>query len=200
MTYTGSDAPLTTTDPAGRVDRTSYLVGYSHPIGHIDAFGRHECFRYDYDMRLSYIYDIDCPTNKEVPYGPLTPMIERRSFQYTAVGQMYLAQVMPDNAHPWTSIMYSYDSLGRTVNESVDVNAPPIGSYSIHHEDPERGANGRDGAVWAGLHAACAAGRAVQRRDLSASTAAAATSCDVLREIPRVEGRDGAPDERRPQR
>jgi RHS repeat-associated protein len=137
-TYTGFDAPLTTTDPLGRVDQSSYLPGYSQPIGHVDSVGRHSCLRYDYDMRPQYIYDIDCPA-EEVPYGPLTPMLERRSFSYSTVGQLALANVNADSAHPMESIAYSYDSLGREVDQTVGVYAPPLDFYTVHHEYPDLG-------------------------------------------------------------
>lgn len=138
--YTGFDAPLTVTDPLKRVESYSYVPGFKKPAAHIDAAGRHSCLRYDFEMRLQYVYDVDCPAGEEDVRGPAAPLIERRELDYTALGQLGQVSATADAARPTReTITYTYDSIGREIDENVDSHSTGVESYTVQHDYPDAG-------------------------------------------------------------
>ena len=132
--YTGFDARRSVVDPLGRTDQWSYAAGFFAPAGRIDATGRHSCYRYDYAMRPEYIYSSDCPDNTELR-GPATPLLERRALSYGATGLLKLITVgSADAGHiAGSSVGYSFDSIGREIEQDVTTPGSITESYAVKH-------------------------------------------------------------------
>lgn len=148
IAYTGFDRPLTIQDPLGRVDRYSYVGGFTVPAGRVDSTGRHSCFRYDFDLRPAYVYDTDCADNQDLRIVA-TPLVERRSWAYTETGERAAVRAPANGASAASDVEYTYDSLGRETSETVK-NGGPIDAYVISSSYGDQGRT-VDTQIWAGL-------------------------------------------------
>ncbi|MGZ4780055.1 MAG: RHS repeat-associated core domain-containing protein, partial [Thermoanaerobaculia bacterium] len=135
----GFDQTLSATDPATRVTTFSYVAGYAPPSGSIDATGRHSCYRYDTELRRQYVYDADCPASNHIT-GAAAPLMERRMYQYDALGQLTQIATGADAAHPTRdTVSYKYDSLGRATDETVEALLVGGESYNVHRTFADQG-------------------------------------------------------------
>jgi RHS repeat-associated protein len=136
-TYSGLDQTLRVDGPLSTWKKYTY-IGLDAQ-GSSDSNGYNACYRYDGDRQLFYIYAQDCSTTSSV-FGPLpAPAIERTRFEHTALGQVSTVTATGDvqggNLRPteaWVS--FSYDTLGRTLDETVYSGTSAVPSYIVHHD------------------------------------------------------------------
>ena len=132
MSFTGTDAPLTVTDPLLRVGSYTYptdtnwprtLVATMHePNGRVTSFG------YDSQARLVDVYNGPCPTTRNM-WDCNAPLASQRHLTYDARGNV--GQV--DAPAPRPSVYLNYDSLGRLVDDNVGVES------AVHHAFLDQG-------------------------------------------------------------
>jgi YD repeat-containing protein len=137
-TYSGLDQPLSISGPLGRSTTYLYATGFgTHLLGTSDSYGRQTCIGYDEDFRPGSKFSAPCPGNQLLvgpPPSPLNlPDLEDRS--YTPLGQLQLIYAYQGPARPSDATAhFTYDSLGRVIDQvihSIDTTVP---SYTIHHD------------------------------------------------------------------
>lgn len=136
VSASGFDQPLAVTDPLQRLSHFYYQRGFTtHPAGIAAGNGRQSCFRYDFDMRLQYVYNVvtGCAdgTGRDLR-GPATPLIERRRFTYDDRGNIATITAAKDDARPAeATVSFEYDSLGRKIEEDIAGHDPSLNDYSV---------------------------------------------------------------------
>lgn len=118
MTFTGTDAPLTVTDPLKRVGTYTYIAGWPMSLAATkrDPNGRVTSFTYDSEARAMDLYNGDCGSTRDPWSCSVSTLVSQSHTIYDERGLVKEVDGGPANPTP---VVYTHDSLGRVLTESV---------------------------------------------------------------------------------
>jgi RHS repeat-associated protein len=137
-TFGGDDQPLLLTGPGNYSKTYLYEVtAPQHVVGISESNGRKTCYHYDYQGLPAFVYSSLCPAGTS-PFGPApTPLnLPLNSFtSHTPLGQDDTITAYKDPTRPAdATAAFTYDSLGRVIDQTITSNDSNVPSYVVHHD------------------------------------------------------------------